>query len=178
MSRVGKAPVEIPQGVDVKLNERVLTVKGKLGELHLNVFPNIEVVFEDNAIRVIPKNQEKKVRAMHGTTRALIANMVKGVSVGFEKKLNLVGVGYRAKLDGKCIKLELGFSHDVFVDVPEVIQAQIPSQTEIVLKSHDKRELGEFAAKLRNNYRPPEPYKGKGIRYSDEVVILKETRKK
>ncbi len=178
MSRVGKAIIQVPEGVQVTLTEKVVHVKGKLGELSLNIFPNIDVILENNTIEVVPRSTEKQVRAMHGTTRALIANMVKGVSSGFEIKLLLVGVGYRAKLEGGAIKLELGFSHDVLVDIPSVISVQIPTQTEIVLRSHDKRELGEFAAKLHNDYRPPEPYKGKGIRYSDEVIVLKETKKK
>lgn len=178
MSRIGKAPIEIPAGVEVSIVERNVKIKGKLGELSLDLFPTIDLIVEDNQLKVSPKNQEKQSRAMHGTTRALLANMVKGVSVGYEIKLTLVGVGYRAKAEGQVIKLELGFSHDVELEMPAGVSVQTPVQTEIVLKGFDKQKVMQVAAKLRNNYRPPEPYKGKGIRYAGEVVILKETKKK
>jgi len=178
MSRIGKAPIEIPAGVEVSIVERTVKVKGKLGELSLDLFPTIDVVVEGNQILVSPKNQEKQTKAMHGTTRALIANMVKGVSVGFEIKLTLVGVGYRAKAEGQKIKLELGFSHDVELEMPAGVSVQTPTQTEIIVKGFDRQKVAQIAAKLRNDYRPPEPYKGKGIRYADEVVIIKETKKK
>jgi large subunit ribosomal protein L6 len=165
MSRVGKSPVNIPSNVQVSLDNGILTVKGSLGELKLSISEHIEVKIENNQITVSPKSDVKLARSMHGTTRALIQNMITGVSQGFEKKLLLVGVGYRAKADGNKLKLELGFSHDIEEIMPEV-------------KGFDRQKVGQVAANLHNNYRPPEPYKGKGVRYHDEVVIIKETKKK
>jgi large subunit ribosomal protein L6 len=178
MSRVGKSPVNIPANVQVSLDNGVLTVKGALGELTLPVPEYIEIQIDNNQIKVSPKNETKLARAMHGTMRALIQNMVIGVSQGFEKKLLLVGVGYRAKADGNKLKLELGFSHDIEEVMPEGVTVTTPTPTEIIVKGYNKQKVGQVAANLHNNYRPPEPYKGKGVRYHDEVVIIKETKKK
>ncbi len=178
MSRVGKSPIAIPQNVQVSLEGNNLVVSGVLGELRLEISAHITVQIEDNQIKVIANSQEKQARAMHGTVRALISNMITGVSQGFERKLILVGVGYRAKAEGKKLKLELGFSHDVEESMPEGITVTTPTQTEIIIKGFDRQKVGQVAANLRNNYRPPEPYKGKGVRYADEVVIIKETKKK
>ncbi len=178
MSRVGKSPIDIPEKVQVSMNNDVLLVKGSLGELSLQILPNIMVDIQDNKINILIEKDDKHTRSMHGTTRALINNMIIGVSKGFEIKLLLVGVGYRAKADGNKIKLELGFSHDIEEIMPDGVTVITPTQTEIIVKGFNKQKVGQVAANLRNNYRPPEPYKGKGVRYADEVVIIKETNKK
>jgi large subunit ribosomal protein L6 len=178
MSRVGKSPIAIPQNVQVSLEGNFLVVKGALGELKLEVSQHVTIEIQDGQVKVIANSDAKQARAMHGTTRALINNMIIGVSQGFERKLNLVGVGYRAKADGNKLKLELGFSHDIEEIMPEGVSVATPTQTEIILKGFDRQKVGQVAANLRNNYRPPEPYKGKGVRYADEVVIIKETKKK
>ncbi len=179
MSRVGKAPIEIPSNVQVNLVDGVVYVKGGLGELKLHLKSEyVSVVVNGNQIQVSVITDTKHAKQMHGTTRALINNMVLGVSQGFEIKLALVGVGYRAKLDGSKLKLELGFSHDIFVEIPDGVNVTVPTQTEIIVKGKDKHQVGQFAANIRNDYRPPEPYKGKGIRYADEFVAIKETKKK
>ncbi len=177
VSRVAKSPVEVPKGVDIKLTPELITVKGKLGELTHNIHALVTVSQEDSAITFAPANGETKANALAGTTRALINNMVKGVSEGFERKLLLVGVGYRAKAQGKTLNLSLGFSHPVDVTMPEGVTAETPSQTEIVLKGADKQQVCQVAANIRA-LRPPEPYKGKGVRYHDERVIQKEGKKK
>jgi large subunit ribosomal protein L6 len=180
MSRVGKAPISIPQNVQVTLNSGVLIVKGPLGELSLTLSEYIDITVEDGKITVKAKSDIKQARAMHGTTRAIINNMIIGVSKGFERKLLLVGVGYRAKADGNGskLKLELGFSHDIEEVMPTGVSVTTPTQTEIIIKGYDRQKVGQVAANLRNNYRPPEPYKGKGIRYAEEHVVIKETKKK
>jgi len=178
MSRVGKSPVNVPQNIQVSIKDNTLIVKGPLGELHLPISEHITIKIENNQVIVSPTSTEKISRAMHGTVRALINNMIIGVSQGFERKLNLVGVGYRAKADGNKLKLELGFSHDIEEIMPEGVSVTTPTQTEIIIKGFDKQKVGQVAANLRNNYRPPEPYKGKGVRYADEVIIIKETKKK
>ncbi|BAJ04118.1 50S ribosomal protein L6 [Shewanella violacea] len=176
MSRVAKAPVAIPADVEVTLNEQTITVKGTKGSLTRVINTEVSVVVEDNEIKCSPIESAKNA-AQAGTARALINNMVVGVTAGFEKKLTLVGVGYRAKLVGKDIDLTLGFSHPVVHKLPDGVTAACPSQTEIVLTGTDKQLVGQVAAEIRG-YRPPEPYKGKGVRYTDEQVRRKEAKKK
>jgi large subunit ribosomal protein L6 len=178
MSRIANSPVELPSGVEVKLDGQDLTVKGAKGTLALVVNQGVELKQEDKTLTFAAKEAgNKKAIALAGTTRALVNNMVVGVSQGFEKKLILNGVGYRAKASGKTLNLVLGFSHDVNYDLPEGVTAETPSQTEIVLKSSNKQLLGQVASEIRA-YRPPEPYKGKGVRYADEHVRRKEAKKK
>ena len=177
MSRVGKQTILVPDGVSIIESEGVLTCKGSLGTLSQATHPLINISQDGKEVVLSRKNDTKVARAMHGTQRALLANMVQGVSKGFEKKLMLVGVGFRAQAQGVKLNLSLGFSHPVTYDLPEGIVAETPSQTEIVIKGADKQKVGQVAAEIRG-YRPPEPYKGKGVRYSEEVVLLKETKKK
>jgi len=177
MSRVAKAPVVLPAGVDVSYQNNVLTIKGSKGSLTQDIHPAVEVTTEDNQVRFKPENDKAEFWPMAGTMRALVNNMVVGVTDGFEKKLQLVGVGYRAKAQGNNLDLSLGFSHPVVYEVPEGVSVETPSNTEIVLKGTDKQQVGQAAAKIRA-YRPPEPYKGKGVRYADERVIRKEAKKK
>jgi large subunit ribosomal protein L6 len=165
-------PIDIPAGVTVKLDGQVITVKGPKGELTRTLHPNIKVTVNDNVITVERPNDEKENRALHGLTRALIANMVTGVSVGFKKELEIVGVGYRAQMKGKKLALTLGFSHPLELDPPEGITIECPSATQIVVSGPNNEHVGEFAAKIRG-YRLPEPYKGKGIRYVGEHVRRK-----
>jgi large subunit ribosomal protein L6 len=177
MSRVGKAPVEIPSGVEVTLSDAEIRVKGPKGTLQQPLHQAVEVVHEDNQLSVRPVAGQPAAKAMYGTMRAVLGNMVAGVSTGFEKKLELVGVGYRAQAQGNVLNLTLGFSHPVAHKLPEGITIETPSQTEIVVKGIDKQKVGQVAAEIRA-YRPPEPYKGKGVRYSDEHVVRKEAKKK
>lgn len=177
MSRVAKNPVTVPTGVEVKLETNQLTVKGKNGQLALPLTNAVKVEFQDGQLTFAAANEGKHAIAMSGTVRALAANMVKGVSEGFEKKLTLIGVGYRAQAEGKNLNLSLGFSHPIIYKMPEGVNVATPSQTEIVLTGADKQAVGQVAAEIRA-YRPPEPYKGKGVRYVDEVVIMKEAKKK
>ena len=177
MSRVAKNPILVPGGVEVTLGAGVVTVKGPLGTLTQNIGSSVEVVREGDSLQCKAVEGAENGRAMSGTVRALLNNMVTGVSKGFEKKLNLVGVGYRAQAKGKAVGLSLGFSHPVEHELPEGVTAECPSQTEIVLKSADKALLGQVAADIRS-YRRPEPYKGKGVRYANEVVRTKEAKKK
>ena len=177
MSRVANSPVELPAGVSVDLKGQDITVKGSKGTLALVVHGNVEVTQEENVLRFAARDGAKQSRALAGTTRALLNNMVTGVSQGFEKKLLLQGVGYRAKAAGKTVDLTLGFSHPVVYTLPEGVTAETPSQTEVVLKGADKQQLGQVAAEIRG-FRPPEPYKGKGVRYADEHVRRKEAKKK
>jgi large subunit ribosomal protein L6 len=177
MSRIARLPIPVPDKVEASVIDRILRVKGPLGELSLPLPIGIDVQQEGKTLRVIRTIESRQSRALSGTVRALAANMVKGVSQGFEKKLLLQGVGYRAQLKGQEINLELGFSHPVTYSVPDQIKVEMPTQTEIVIKGIDKQKVGQVAAEIRA-WRPPEPYKGKGIRYADEVVILKETKKK
>jgi large subunit ribosomal protein L6 len=177
MSRVAKAPVELPQGVEFNLSGRTASVKGSKGQLSIEVNSEVELKQEDNNLTVSPRSGSRFATAIAGTTRALLANMVQGVNEGFERKLELVGVGYRAKAQGNKLNLTLGFSHPVVYDVPEGISIETPSQTEVVIKGTDKQKVGQVAAEIRR-YRPPEPYKGKGVRYSDERVVIKEAKKK
>ncbi len=177
MSRVANSPVEVPAGVTVTLSGQEITVKGSKGTLAHTIHGSVEVSQDDAVLRFTAKDGAKQSRALAGTTRALVNNMVVGTSQGFEKKLVLNGVGYRAKAAGKSVDLTLGFSHPVVYDLPEGVKAETPSQTEIVLTGADKQLLGQVAAEIRA-YRPPEPYKGKGVRYSDEYVRRKEAKKK
>lgn len=177
MSRVANAPVELPSAVKVDLKGQDLNVSGKNGSLSLVVHSKVEVRQEDSALKLSAKDNSQEAKALAGTMRSLINNMVIGVSQGFEKKLLLNGVGYRAKATGKSLNMSLGLSHPVDFDMPEGVSVETPSQTEIILKSADKQLLGQIASEVRA-FRPPEPYKGKGIRYSDENVRRKEAKKK
>ena len=177
MSRVAKNPVKLPAGVEVKLNGQLLSVKGAKGALELKLHPSVEVIQDSGELRFAARNGDRQTRAMTGTTRALVNNMVLGVSQGFERKLQLVGVGYKAQAKGKVLNLALGFSHPIDYELPEGIVAETPNQTDIVLKGIDKQLLGQVAAEIRD-FRRPEPYKGKGVRYADEVVLRKEAKKK
>jgi large subunit ribosomal protein L6 len=176
MSRVANNPVTIPAGVEVNIAGQTVTVKGGNGSLSHKIHPAVEVSREENVLKFIPKAMDN-ADALAGTTRALLNNMVTGVSQGFEKKLQLVGVGYRAQAQGKILNLTLGFSHPVAFKVPEGITIETPSQTEVVVKGNDKQVVGQVAANIRA-YRPPEPYKGKGIKYADEQIVRKEAKKK
>ncbi len=177
MSRVAKAPVEIPQGVEFGLAGRSVSVKGGNGALSMELNSEVELVQEDNTITVKPRSNSRFSNAIAGTTRALLANMVQGVTSGFEKKLELRGVGYRATMEGKKLNMVLGFSHPILYEIPEGITVETPSQTEIVVRGNDKQRVGQVAAEIRR-FRPPEPYKGKGVRYVDERVVIKEAKKK
>lgn len=185
-SRIGRKPVVIPSGVDVKINNQDMTVKGPKGSLSLKLHPYVKVTVEANEIKVHPITRSETVitgantklyRSIAGTTRANISNTIHGVTAGFERKLLLVGVGYRAQAKGKVLGLSLGFSHPTDYEIPEGVTVETPTQTEIVIKGVNKQLVGEVAAKIRS-IRGPEPYKGKGVRYSDETVELKETKKK
>lgn len=177
MSRVANNPVQLPKGVDVTIKGQQITAKGKNGSLSMNVHSDVEVVQEESLLRCKARNGAQHSRAQAGTTRALLNNMLHGVAEGFEKKLQLNGVGYRAKAAGKTLNLTLGFSHPIDYNLPEGVTVETPSQTEVILKSADKQLLGQVAAEVRA-FRPPEPYKGKGVRYADEVVRRKEAKKK
>ena len=177
MSRVASNPVKIPAGVEVTLSDQTIKVKGPKGELTQNANSLVEINKEDTVLKFSPNNSEKAANAMAGTMRALVNNMVTGVSQGFEKKLTLIGVGYRAQVQGNKVNLSLGFSHPVVHTVPEGVSVEAPSQTELVVKGIDKQKVGQVAADIRA-YRPPEPYKGKGVRYTDEHVVRKEAKKK
>lgn len=177
MSRIAKAPVTIPNGVDIKLEGNNVTVKGSNGQLSYDINPAVSLDITGNVIQVQWDRDDKKATAQAGTARAIVSNMVVGVSAGFEKKLSLIGVGYRAQAKGNILNLALGFSHPVDFEVPAGVSVETPSQTEIVIKGSDKQLIGEVAAKIRA-YRPPEPYKGKGVRYTDEHVARKEAKKK
>ncbi|AXE99792.1 50S ribosomal protein L6 [Paraburkholderia hospita] len=176
MSRVGKSPVAL-QGAEVALSDERITVKGPLGTISQNGNRLVKVVNDNGTLKFEPVDESREANAMSGTMRALVANMVQGVTKGFERKLTLVGVGYRAQAQGDKLNLSLGFSHPVVHQMPEGVKAETPSQTEIVIKGINKQQVGQVAAEVRG-YRPPEPYKGKGVRYANEVVILKETKKK
>jgi large subunit ribosomal protein L6 len=177
MSRVGKLPIAVPQGVDVKISAEAITVKGGNGTLSLPANSLVTVTQDGATLKVAPVNDTAAADAMSGTFRALLANTINGVSKGFEKKLTLVGVGFRAQAQGQKLNLQIGFSHPVVKDMPAGIKVETPSQTEIVIKGADRQVVGQIAAEVRA-FRPPEPYKGKGIRYADERVVIKETKKK
>ena len=177
MSRVAKSPVKLPSGVEVKIDGQQLTAKGAKGAQSVAIHPLVEVRNEEGTLRVIPRKESQQGWALAGTTRALLANLVTGVSTGFERKMDLVGVGYKAQAAGKVLNLTLGFSHPVAYQLPEGVTAETPTQTEIVLRGIDKQVIGQVAANVRA-FRPPEPYKGKGVRYSGEQVRRKEAKKK
>ncbi|CAM3851876.1 50S ribosomal protein L6 [Bacillus sp. ISL-47] len=173
MSRIGKKPIEIPSGVTVTLDKNTVTVKGPKGELSRSFNPDIEIKVEENVINVSRPSEAKEHRALHGTTRALLANMVEGVSKGFERGLELIGVGYRAQKQGKKLVLNVGYSHPVEIEPEEGLEVEVPSNTKIIVKGTNKERVGALAANIRE-VRPPEPYKGKGIRYEGEYVRRKE----
>ena len=177
MSRVAKIPVAIVAGVEVKIENGTIVVNGPKGTLSVPMHNDVEVKVENNEVSFKALNESKETNAMSGTLRALVHNMVVGVSKGFSKKLTLVGVGYRAQAQGNKLNLNLGFSHPVVHEMPEGVKVETPTQTEIVISGADKQKVGQVAADVRS-YRAPEPYKGKGVRYVDEVVIIKETKKK
>lgn len=177
MSRIGKQPVAVPANVEVTIDGHNLTVKGPKGELHRSFNPMMTIAREGDEIIVSRPDDSREAKSLHGLTRTLIHNMVEGVENGFQKKLQLVGVGYRAQAQGDKLNLSLGFSHPVVHQMPAGVKCETPSQTEILIKGADKQKVGQTAAVIRS-YRAPEPYKGKGVRYADEVVVIKETKKK
>ena len=173
MSRIAKQPIEIPKGVDIAINGQDVKVKGSKGEMNLTLHPTVQLTQADGQLTVVPQSEAANDRAMAGTMRSLVNNMVVGVSDGFERRLQLVGVGYRAQVQGKTLNLTLGFSHPVDFPIPDDISIEAPSQTEIVVKGFDKQQVAQVAAKIR-----AEPYKGKGVRYADEQIVMKEAKKK
>jgi large subunit ribosomal protein L6 len=177
MSRIARKPLQIPAGVTVQKNSDSLFIKGKKGEFNFKIHDAIDVVVDNNVISMCFKKEDDEYKSILGTSVVLVNNMVTGVSVGFERKLQLIGVGYRAKAQGNKLELSLGYSHPVQYVVPQGITVETPSNTEIILKGIDKEKIGQVAAEIRG-FRPPEPYKGKGVRYADEIVVLKETKKK
>jgi large subunit ribosomal protein L6 len=177
MSRIAKYPVAVPDKVEVTIDKGNLTVKGPLGTLSRPIAPEVVVKLEGGELTFAAADESKAANALSGTMRANVANMVHGVKDGFQKKLTLVGVGYRAQAQGNKLNLTLGFSHPVVHQLPEGIKAETPTQTEIVIKGMDRQKVGQVAAEVRA-YKPPEPYKGKGVRYADETVVMKETKKK
>lgn len=177
MSRIAKQPVNLPNGVELNVSGQMVTVKGPKGALEHRINDRVEMKQDDNVLSFAARENSKAANALAGTTRSVINNMVIGVSEGFERKLELVGVGYRAQAQGKVLNLTLGFSHPINYELPEGVTAETPSQTEIVLKGSDKQQVGQVAAEIRA-FRPPEPYKGKGVKYSDEVIVRKEAKKK
>lgn len=177
MSRIAKEHIVVPQGVEVTLDGQKVTIKSKKGEMTLNLHPTVGVKYENNLLLVIQKEDTTESNMQSGTSRALLHNMVVGLDKGFEKALKLVGVGYRAAVKGKILNLVLGYSHPIDYELPEGVTAETPSQTDIILKSFDKALLGQVAAKVRA-FRAPEPYKGKGVRYADEIIHIKEAKKK
>ncbi|MEK9751707.1 MAG: 50S ribosomal protein L6 [Rhodospirillaceae bacterium] len=177
MSRIGKYPVEIPNGVSVQVEGVVVTAKGKLGELSARLTDDVEITTQDNVVIVQPRPDAANAKKMWGTSRAIIAGLVEGVSEGFIKKLEINGVGYRAQVQGKDLVLQLGYSHDIKYPIPAGIKIECPDQTHIEISGADKQKVGQVAAEIRG-YRPPEPYKGKGIKYADEFILRKEGKKK
>lgn len=177
MSRVGKNPVAVPSGVDVKIDGVIVTAKGKLGELSFRATEDVEITSEEGQIWVKPRNDSKRARAMWGTARARINNLVQGVSEGFTKNMEITGTGYRASVQGSNLNLQLGFSHDVVYPIPQGITVKCERPTAISISGADKQAVGQMAAEIRA-FRPPEPYKGKGVRYADEEILRKEGKKK
>lgn len=177
MSRVAKKPIELPAGVEIALAGQALTVKGSKGSLEHTVHSAVKMSQDDKILTFVPRDGSKNAMALAGTTRALVNNMVVGVSKGFEKKLQLVGVGYRAQAQGQKLNLTLGFSHPVDYAVPDGVTVETPSQTEVIVRGADKQKVGQVAAEIRA-YRRPEPYKGKGVKYADEIIMRKEAKKK
>lgn len=177
MSRVGKNPVAVPSGVDIKIDGVIVTAKGKLGELSFRATEDVEITSEDGQVWVKPRNDSKRARAMWGTARARISNLVQGVSEGFTKNMEITGTGYRASVQGSNLNLQLGFSHDVVYPIPQGITVKCERPTAISISGADKQAVGQMAAEIRA-FRPPEPYKGKGVRYADEEILRKEGKKK
>ncbi|MGC6475094.1 MAG: 50S ribosomal protein L6 [Parvibaculales bacterium] len=177
MSRIGKKPVPVPNGVEVTLSGNAVAVKGPKGELNTVLSDLVSVEMNDDGVLVSPKDKSQQARSFWGLSRSVVNNLIVGVSDGFSKKLELVGVGYRAQAQGQKLKLSLGFSHDVDYEIPEGVKAECPSQTEIVISGIDKQKVGQVAAEIRS-YRTPEPYKGKGVRYEGEYIFRKEGKKK
>ncbi len=177
MSRIGKYPVPVPSGVSVSIDQGVLKAKGKLGELSMPLVPVIEAVVEDGHVTVAPKGESAEARMMWGTTRALVASVIRGVSTGYEKSMEITGTGYRAAVQGGNLVLNLGYSHDVVYPVPKGITITTPKPTTVTVAGVDKRQVGQVAAEIRA-FRPPEPYKGKGVRYTTETIRRKEGKKK
>ena len=177
MSRVGKRPVPIPSGVTASVEGQTVKMKGPKGQLQFVVHDDVEVKFENGEVKVAPRVKTNRAQAMYGTARAQVANLVAGVTKGFERKLEITGVGYRAALQGKNLQLALGYSHDVVYKIPEGIAITVPKPTEIVIVGNDSQRVGQVAAEIRS-YRPPEPYKGKGVKYADEFIFRKEGKKK
>jgi len=177
MSRIGKKPITLPKGVEAKIEAGSVTIKAQKGSYTLVLHPGVGVSNDNGVLHVQQKTDTQEANAASGTTRALLSNAVQGVTAGFQKKLELVGVGYRAQAQGKSLNLTLGFSHPVNYKVPDGITIETPSQTEVIIKGADRQKVGQVAAEIRG-FRPPEPYKGKGVRYSDERVVLKEAKKK
>ncbi len=177
MSRIAKSPVELPKGVEFKQDGNVVTLKGGKGELSMVLNSEVEVTQDEGMLSLSPRSGSRFAMAVTGTMRSLLANMAQGVTEGFERKLELVGVGYRAQAQGKNLNLSLGFSHPVVYAAPEGIDIETPSQTEVIIRGNDKQKVGQVAADIRR-FRPPEPYKGKGVRYAGERVVLKEAKKK
>ncbi|MBX3628647.1 MAG: 50S ribosomal protein L6 [Nitrosomonas sp.] len=177
MSRVSGNPIIIPSGVEVDINAAEITIKGPKGQLGQSIGSELSIYKENNSIKIETKHDSQHAKALSGTIRSLVFNMVQGVSVGFEKKLILVGVGYRAQISGNDLNLSLGYSHAINYPIPEYINIELPSQTEILIRGVDKQKVGQTAAEIRA-FRRPEPYKGKGVRYADELIKLKETKKK
>ncbi|AFK54455.1 50S ribosomal protein L6 [Tistrella mobilis] len=177
MSRIGKNPVAVPQGVEVAVDGNTVRVKGKLGALERTLPSDVNVALEDGKVVVAPANDERRGRAMWGLSRTLVANMVKGVSEGFTVKLDINGVGYRAAVDGKLLTLQLGYSHDIKYAVPADIEIKAEKPTALAISGIDKQRVGQIAAEIRS-FRSPEPYKGKGVKYEDEIIVRKEGKKK
>src|ERR1700704_2774154 len=176
MSRVGKRPVTIPSGVTASVEGQTVKMKGPKGQLQFVVHDDVEVKFENGAVKVAPRIETNRAQAMYGTARAQVANLVEGVTKGFEKKLEITGVGYRAAMQGKNLQLALGFSHDVVYQTPQGVVISVPKPTEITVTGIDKQQVGQVAAEIRE-YRSPEPYKGKGVRYAGEKIVRKEGKK-
>ena len=176
MSRVAKNPINVPDNVELNIVDNIVKVKGSKGELEFNLPSSVSIENKENLLTVKYNEDDQQSVALAGTTRSIVNNMIIGVSEGFEKKLELIGVGYRAKASGKLLELTLGFSHPIKYQIPEEVEVETPSQTEVILKSHDKQILGQAASEIRA-FRPPEPYKGKGVRYADEQVKRKEAKK-
>ena len=177
MSRIGKRPVTVPSGVTATVDGQTVKMKGPKGQLQFVVHDDVEVKFENGVVKVAPRVKTNRAQAMYGTARAQVANLVAGVTKGFEKKLEITGVGYRAALQGKNLQLALGYSHDVIYKIPEGIAITVPKPTEITITGNDSQRVGQVAAEIRS-YRPPEPYKGKGVKYADEFIFRKEGKKK
>ncbi|MGJ4925823.1 50S ribosomal protein L6 [Bradyrhizobium sp. HKCCYLS2038] len=177
MSRIGKKPVTVPSGVTATVDGQTVKMKGPKGQLQFLVHDDVEVKFENGQVKVAPRSETKRARSLYGTARAQIANLVEGVTKGFEKKLEITGVGYRAAMQGKNLQLALGYSHDVVYQIPEGITIAVPKPTEITVTGIDPQRVGQVAAEIRA-YRPPEPYKGKGVKYAGEFIFRKEGKKK